>query len=481
MNEIIVGTGNEELDELIRGDLEQNNIGKVVSTVTTRKSLVNRVFELMPSIVFIGDDLVGLEENSDDEWILVIEELRKISSSLRVIFFCDRPIDDVFLTKLTTLNILDIFHEGNLPPAYIEQLQAAPAYKNIEQFRGKVDTVTEDMQKERERQLEQQRKEKEAESIIHEGKKPREGRVIETLVPIYEQLVIQPHLIVVASAFEGAGSSIIGRILAEYLSSLNLHVGVLESPFAKPYWFDALDASKHIKGEWKSWHRQLEENEQVQKGSDLEIHNVTYLIRNQRETYKKWDMMKTAHLVGYARQIPILIYDMSHGVHNEEEKLILRQANNIILTTKFDPVRVNREHESYKKMVEYMSAEQLGEKMIVIANESTPYLKKKYEKMLLGCYGVEKMVHFPTIQNINEWLMDGKGIWNSLNEKENESIQDIMSDLGQLILSKETYQKLARPKQKQGLFARFMKNKQSKIDSKNEGVVDEGKGGLYKK
>lgn len=182
--EVILATGDEHLDEFIKDDLEKMERVKVVAKVSTRRTLVNKVNEVSPQLIVIGDDLIGeseSKEESDKEWEAVIEEIRKFSYNLRIVFMCDRPVDDIFLTRLTTYNITDIFNEGKLPEGYVKQILGDPSFKNIEKFRGQVETVS--------RTLKEKKKEEEerkAESIIQTGAIPEEGKVVEVEVPVYQ-------------------------------------------------------------------------------------------------------------------------------------------------------------------------------------------------------------------------------------------------------------------------------------------------------
>jgi hypothetical protein len=187
---IIIGTGNEQLDELIKTDLEENGVGTVVAKVSTRNNIIKRFMETEASMLFIGEDLVG-EAGTDEEWENIIDELRRVSLQIRIIYLCQRPAEDIFLTKLTTYSVHDIFNDGQLPPSYVEQLSKATAYKNIEKFRGNVTSVSQ--------QFIEKSREQRAEEIISQGKKPKdpkepkEKRVIEVrermvAVPIYERL-----------------------------------------------------------------------------------------------------------------------------------------------------------------------------------------------------------------------------------------------------------------------------------------------------
>ena len=172
--EVILATGDEHLDEFIRDDLERGERAKVVAKVTTRRTLVNKVNELAPQLIIVGEDLIGegnSKEESEEEWEAVIEEIRRFSYNLRIVFICDRPVDDIFLTTLTTYNITDIFHEAKLPENYVNQILGAPSYKNIEKFRGKVETVSKSL-KEKKRE-EEERKLKPSFRLAQSHKKVR--------------------------------------------------------------------------------------------------------------------------------------------------------------------------------------------------------------------------------------------------------------------------------------------------------------------
>jgi len=461
---IIIGTGNEQLDALIKTDLEEASIGTVVATVTTRNSLVKRFMETGASMLFVGEELVG-DEGTDEEWEQIIEELRRISLQIRIVYFCLRPDEDLFLTKLTTHSVYDIFNQGQLPASYIDQLKLDPAYKNIEKFRGKVAEAAQ--------QIAEKTREQRAEEIIRQGigetekKKPKVIKEViekEKLVHVYEQFYIKPQLIVVASAFPGAGSSIIARMLSEYLSDLTLQVGICESPYAPYSWFELIHGSKVLREmdkemTWKSWHKQILEDETIEIGTELNIHGVGYMVKHRDDRLDSWDLMHTAHLVGFARHYPILIYDMSSGLADDREKIILRQANQVILVSGYDPLRVNREHKANEEALRT-----IRDKVLVIANRSTSWLHKENEEGLKQAYGVNRVYTVPVIPSIPDIYMSGESFWNSSFIKNDirMDMKRIFSEISNEMLTEELMRKLA-PKEKQGyfnkLFGGFGKNK----------------------
>ncbi|MEQ2529115.1 hypothetical protein WMO40_20790 [Bacillaceae bacterium CLA-AA-H227] len=449
--EVILASGDEHLDEFIKDDLEKGERAKVVAKVTTRRTLINKVNELAPQIVIIGEDLIGESENkedSDEEWEAVIEEIRRFSYNLRIVFICDRRIDDIFLTKLTTYNITDIFHEGKLPEGYINQILGEPSYKHIEKFRGKIESVSQTL-KEKKREEE----EKQAETIIQKGAIPQEGKVVEVEVPVYQQLIVKPKLFVFSSGIKGSGSSTIAKMFAEYLANLQLQVGILESPYAESTWFEQINGEMHTDESWKSWHELIHSEQEIVKGMSINLEGVTYIVQNPKTELKKWDLMKSAYLVGYARQIPILIYDLSTGITEEHEKLILRQADRIFISTQFDPARIKA---SQHRVVRYLFDQKLNEKVILLCNHSNDSLEKKYNKDLKEAYHVsESPFHFPHLEEVKLALMDGKSVWKYLDEEEVEGLYAIFSEMAKLALGKELFEKL-QPKRKRKLLS-FLK------------------------
>lgn len=452
--EVILATGDEYLDEFIKDDIEKTERAKVVAKVATRRTLINKVNELSPQLIVIGDDLIGEcrdKEESDVEWESVVEEIRRFSYNLRIVFICDRSIDDIFLTKLTTYNITDIFHEGKLPEGYVKQILDLPSYKNIEKFRGKVDVVSQSL-KEKKREEE----EKKAENIIQTGAIPEEGKVVEVEVPVYQQLIVKPKIFVFGSAVKGSGSSTLAKLFAEYLAQLELQVGILESPYSEPSWYELINAERHVNNDWKSWHELIQDEQEIKKGMSVNVEGVTYIVQNPRIALNKWDLMKSAYLVGYARQIPILIYDLSDGIIEENEKLILRQANYIFLSTQFDPARV---HASQKKIVRYIYEKELSEKVVLLCNHSNEYLEKKFSSNLMEAYNnIHHLYHFPHIQEVKNALMDGESAWKYLDGESKESLQETFSGMAKQSLGSELFNKL-QPKKRQSIMSIFKRIK----------------------
>lgn len=451
--EIILATGDEFLDQFIKDDLEKTDQAKVIAKATTRRTLVNKVNELSPQLIVIGDDLIGENESkdeSDEEWEAVIEDIRRFSYNLRIVFICDRPVDDIFLTKLTTYNITDIFHEGKLPEGYVIQILGAPSFKHIEKFRGRIETVSKTL-KEKKREEE----EKQAESIIQTGTIPREGKVVEVEVPVYQQLIVKPKIFVFGSAVKGSGSSTLARMFGEYLANLQLQVGVLESPYVEPSWYELINGDAYIKEDWLSWHELIQEEQEIRKGMSINVEGVTYIVQNPRVTLKKWDLMKSAYLVGYARQIPILIYDLSDGITDENEKLILRQANHIFLSTQFDPARV---HASQNRIVHYLHEQNLTHKVMYLCNHSNAYLEKKFSKNLKEAYNnTENIYYFPHLEEVKNALMEAESVWNLLNEEEAEGLNDTFSIIAEQALGKDLFEKLRPKKKKRSILSFFKK------------------------
>lgn len=244
-------------------------------------------------------------------------------------------------------------------------------------------------------------------------------------------------------------------MFAEYLANLQLQVGVLESPYADSSWYELINAEAYTGRDWRSWHELIHEELEIKKGSSINVEGVTYIVQNPKYTLKKWDLMKSAYLVGYARQIPILIYDISEGITEENEKLILRQANHIFLSTQFDPARV---HASQKNVVNYLYEENLFEKVTFLCNHSNAYLERKFSKHLKEAYNdTENLYFFPHIEEIKNALMEGDSAWNHLEQDSLESLNEVFSDMAEHALGKELFEKLQPKKKKRTVLSFFRK------------------------
>ncbi|EFV74953.1 MULTISPECIES: hypothetical protein [Cytobacillus] len=450
--EVILGTGDEHLDEFIKDDLEKTGQARVITKVATRRTLIHKVNELSPQLIVIGEDLIGESDSkseSEEEWEMVIEAIRQLSYKLRIVFICDRPVDDIFLTKLTTFNITDIFHEGKLPEGYIRQIMGEPSFKNIVKFRGKVEKVSKSL-KEKKREEE----EKQAETIIKTGAIPQEGKVVEVEVPVYQQLIIKPKIFVFGSAVKGSGSSTLAKMFAEYLANLQLQVGVLESPATKPVWYDLVNAEAYVKEGWISWHEAIQNDQEIRKGMSFNVDGVTYIIQNPKVQLSRWDIMKSAYLVGYTRQIPILIYDLSDGITDEREKIILRQANHIYLSTQFDPARV---HATQNELVSYLYDQNLKDKVTMICNHSNEYLENKFSNDLKDAYDIETLFHIPHLEEVKNALMEGKSAWDYLDEDVVKFLSETFSEMTEDAIGKDLFNQLQPKKKKKSFLSIFRK------------------------
>lgn len=192
------------------------------------------------------------------------------------------------------------------------------------------------------------------------------------------------------------------KLFAEHLATLNLHVGLVESPYAAPYWYEAIDGEVRVKEDWKSWFSSIDKDQVIRKGSDIEVENVTYIIKGPNDLLEKWSLLKTAYLIGYARQIPIIVYDMSHNLTHEHERVILKQADHIFITSTFDPVRVNRSVDEYSEFRKQIPPEKIS----MILNYSTKDLRTKYEDKLRDSFSINGDVyHIPYVHEMTTALI----------------------------------------------------------------------------
>lgn len=450
---IILGLGDEHLNELVKTSLETAHVGKVVGLALTRKNILPRLTEQNGNMVFLGEHLIG-ETTSEEEWVTLIEDLRRVDMQMRIVFFCDRPDSDLFLTKLAMIHVTDIFNQGELPAGWTSQLKEAPKYDSTERFRQH--NAEEAIQSLKNRKRKVQESPEEILQIPHIPKEVKvqivEKKVIEKQI-IFEAVKIPSRSVAVVSLFDSAGSSILTRMLAEYVASLQVEVGVLESATAQPCWYEMMNAYSMIedKKDWESWHQTVKRGEQIPAWSDtIEKNGVQYIVRDPKDTFKEWTESDTAYLLAYSRNLPVLFCDISGNFDDPREQIILRSAQTIILVGGYDVVRMEREHDRYKTFLTPFK-----DKLIHIMNKSTRRLERTHSAEIKNVYETKLLFHVPAMNEINELYMEGESFWscNYIKEEQKQHMRDVMERLASEILGESTVKKL-RSRKKGNMFSR---------------------------
>lgn len=455
----MIALGDEQLNVVAKEALEEDMVGKVVATALIRKNIVPRVHEYGATMVILSDQLIGDQDN-DDEWLDIIEELRRFDYNLRIVFYCERPDEDVFLSKMVLNNVTDIFNEGKLPKGWTSQLRLPPKYENTERFRNHEDVVTEDLRRRKSRLKGSPDEILNQQLIPQESKPQKEVRIKKEREIVYEQIKISPRSVAIVSLFEGVGSSTLARMLAESAAELDVDVGIMESASPPAAWMHILNAfenaeqqSDEEKGErWESWHCSLHNDTRIPAWSDVfRIDGVKYIIRDPEEKLERWSEAETAQLLAYSKNVSLLFCDVSTHFDRPEEQILLRSADYILAVGAYDVLRMSRFREKYEEFL-YPYAD----KLIVLMNKSTPRMARAHSPVIKKYFNQEHIYHFPALIELLEVYMDGESFWRSgyVREEQKVAVRESLHELLGRIIGDEVMKKL-RARKGRTWFSRF--------------------------
>lgn len=136
MKKILIANSNEKFSNLLKKALSPHF--RVASdSVFHLKYLPEFIENEMPDILIVHDRFFEMETDEPFErekaWLKTIEGIRrKYDDQIRVVFLCERPKGDPFLSELVARNVLDIFHHRNIDLCImIEQLKDNPKYSKV--------------------------------------------------------------------------------------------------------------------------------------------------------------------------------------------------------------------------------------------------------------------------------------------------------------------------------------------------------------
>ncbi|PFT46086.1 hypothetical protein [Bacillus cereus] len=144
MKRIVLSMGHEDLHGIFRKFLK-NKFIVCMNDVFSSNYLFDVIEEDHPDIIIFHDKHLEIpydpeQENQVEEnlykeikFLEIIEYIRQTyNDSIRVVFVCERPQGDPFLSELVNNNVLDIFYTNQFDlDALVEQLVNPPQYNNV--------------------------------------------------------------------------------------------------------------------------------------------------------------------------------------------------------------------------------------------------------------------------------------------------------------------------------------------------------------
>lgn len=174
-----------------------------------------------------------------------------------------------------------------------------------------------------------------------------QDRIIEKEVVRTEFTAMANKVIVVASLWQGAGSTTLGVNLARAISERGLEVSYVEYPMSKPYMFDYLsipmveensereeryiDVSQDIKNEGR----------RINKKSIWKQNGINWYVTDTRkEPLDSFNYEELMQLV-YSINSVITIVDVSHHLSDPVVQKFLHNADDVLVCIEPDPVKID--------------------------------------------------------------------------------------------------------------------------------------------
>ena len=287
MKRILLAIGNTEYSKILRSHFANHADELVVlEQEIMHHKYLDEIVELeKPDILLVhdyylsSDTVMGPER--EKEWITFLQHIRvTYDDAIRIVFLCERPKGDPFLSRLVQNNVLDIFNNNAIDiNEMMEQLKDRPRYSRVSKFvvnsastNERIENDSENGEEQESENVEQTTDTEESTPASTPSEKPQkvviknviEKKVEKTVKVVNKNVVkrdysIQIHnntekivgipvkrkLVMIGSPIARSGSTFISHILARTLSNMGIDTTYVESPLARPYTFDRFIGQQH--------------------------------------------------------------------------------------------------------------------------------------------------------------------------------------------------------------------------------------------
>ncbi len=504
MNKVLLATGYEQLDSILRKGLLTHGTGHIKlceQEVFHRKYVIEIMEETKPNLVIFHDMLPTEEENSEDEWLQLIEKIRvQFDDSVRVVFIAERESNDPFLARLVSANVLDLFPNRTFNiQSFVEQLLEPPKYSRVAKYRrGYVEEtpVAEDTSEEEGTAAEEEGRDEEIKesggwvkipkipSFKNKDKseRPVVNKVVEKTVVnkvVNKQVVkrdyniqitsnvekvvgvpIEKKLVLVGSPFSRSGSTFFSHLLARELAKMGVSATYVESPYSPPYTYDRFIGHERIPNYRSRFYQYTKEidpkkpsvhdwifedvNMNVKHPEDESIYNV---VEVPFDTYVK--ILMAAHTT-------ITIIDVGMDWYREINKDLYDIATNAYYI--IEPDISNIQHLETHDSTQIFRDVLKDEKSALIGNRfDKSILKSDFMK---GLYKDNLLATLPVFEAKDVFEAHLKGTFINDVPQYRDVIRSSLQPVLEELLPKEFLKK-----QKQGKLFKGLFNKKIKIES----------------
>lgn len=275
---VLIAVGDKSYSNILIETFSQHTEHFTLSSqeVLHRRFLEEIVELEQPDILVIHDYYLESDftriEMKEQELSTFFRKLRvEFDDSIRIVFLCERPKGDLFLSSLVSMGIHDIFNSNSFDLGeFIEQLKDRPRFSRVEKFLVAASpqpipqneqpfVEEEENEPNDEDKAKKERKEKAEKPVVQ---KVIEKKVVQKVVNknvIKRDYTVQVHnhtekivgipikkkLVMIGSPIERSGSTFVSHLLARQLTQMGIPTTYVESPFSKPYTYDRFYGAEH--------------------------------------------------------------------------------------------------------------------------------------------------------------------------------------------------------------------------------------------
>ncbi|MGN7299765.1 hypothetical protein [Ferdinandcohnia sp. SAFN-114] len=452
MKRILLAIGNTDYSKILRSHFANHSDElEVLEQEIMHHKYLDEIVELeKPDILLVHDYYLSSDTTMgperEKEWITFIQHMRAIyDDGIRVVFLCERPKGDPFLSRLVQNNVLDIFNNNAIDiNEMMEQLKDRPRYSRVSKFVvNSVSTneiVGEDTENVdgQETESDEQTSDTESTPAATPTEKPQKvviknviEKKVEKKVKVVNKNVvkrdysIQIHnntekivgipvkkkLVMIGSPIARSGSTFISHILARTLTNMGIDTTYVESPLARPYTYDRFIGQQHS-ADYRSRFYQFSKyiDPKFKSMYDWNKEDVELICKHptNEPIYEESDVaFETFVKVLFSNKSTVTIIDVGTDWRYELYQDVFEIADHAYFVIEPDIPFIQYLEESKEDFIEFLHRQIEHEKSFFLGNRFDKSVLQN--ELLKDLYEGKIITHFPVfnVQDVFQAQFDG--------------------------------------------------------------------------
>ncbi|MEM5013991.1 hypothetical protein WKH57_25090 [Niallia taxi] len=280
MKKVLIAVGDRNYTEILCDAFDKHiSLFTLANQEVLHRRYLEEIVDLeTPDILVIHDRYLessfAEQVDRDNELLAYIRQCRiQYDNQMRIVFLCERPTKDPYLSTLVSVGIMDIFNQNTIDlDQFIQQLSEPPKFSQVEKYLSTTIPLFAAKQEEERLELEKKKAKEKKEKTVRPVKvvekkviqKVVEKKVVQKVVEKkVVQKVVQKNVIkrdynihvhnntekvigipvkrktvLVGSPSARNGSSFVSHLLARNIARTGISVSYMESPLTTPYTYD---------------------------------------------------------------------------------------------------------------------------------------------------------------------------------------------------------------------------------------------------